>query len=67
LINHNGFQNITIQKEKPIIIPDDILQNYLDEKELDNFKKGDIGIFSITVFAQKPLEEKCCPPGAGCC
>jgi len=67
LINHNGFQNITIQKEKPIIIPDDILKNYLNESELENFKKGDIGIFSVTVFAQKPLEEKCCPPGAGCC
>jgi len=67
LINHNGFQNITIQKEKPIIIPDDILQNYLSQNEIDNFKKGDIGIFSVTVFAQKPLEEKSCPPGAGCC
>jgi SAM-dependent methyltransferase len=67
LINHNGFQNITIQKEKPIVIPDDILVNYLNEKEMQDFKKGDTGIFSVTVFAQKPLEEKCCPPGSGCC
>ena len=44
-----------------------IAKNYLNENELENFKKGDIGIFSVTVFAQKPLEEKCCPPGAGCC
>lgn len=67
LINHNGFQNITLQKEKPIVIPDDILVNYLDEKEIQDFKKGDTGIFSVTVFAQKPLEENCCPPGSGCC
>ncbi len=60
LINHNGFQNITIQKEKPIVIPDDILVNYLDEKEMQDFKKGDTGIFSVTVFAQKPLQEKDC-------
>lgn len=67
LINHNGFQNITIQKEKPIIIPDDILVNYLNEKEMQDFKKGDTGIFSVTVFAQKPLQEKECTPGGGCC
>jgi SAM-dependent methyltransferase len=67
LINHNGFQNITLQKEKPIVIPDDILVNYLDEKEMQDFKKGDTGIFSVTVFAQKPLQEKECTPGGGCC
>jgi SAM-dependent methyltransferase len=67
LIHHNGFQNITVQKEKPIVIPDDILVNYLNEKEMQDFKKGDTGIFSITVFAQKPLQEKECTPGGGCC
>ncbi len=67
LINHNGFQNITIQKEKPIVIPDDILVNYLDEKEMQDFKNGDTGIFSVTVFAQKPMQEKECTPGGGCC
>ena len=29
LIKTNGFSDITIQKEKPITIPDDILKNYL--------------------------------------
>ncbi len=63
LIRHNGFQNITVQKEKPIIIPDDILKNYLNEEELNKFKNGTAGIFSVTVFAQKPA----CTPGGGCC
>ena len=63
LIRHNGFQNITVQKEKPIIIPDDILKNYLDDEELNKFKNGTTGIFSVTVFAQKPA----CTPGGGCC
>ncbi len=53
LIKTNGFSNITIQKEKSINIPDDILKNYLDEKELENFKAGNTGIFSITVYAEK--------------
>ena len=63
LIRQNGFQNITVQKEKPIIIPDDILKNYLNEEELNKFKNGTTGIFSVTVFAQKPA----CTPGGGCC
>jgi len=67
LIHHNGFENITIQKEKVIIIPDDIISKYLDADSLQNFKNASIGIFSVTVFAQKPLTESCCKPSSGCC
>ena len=67
LIHHNGFEQITIQKETAIVIPDDILVNYLNEQELADFKNGQTGIFSITVFARKPIVETCCTPGAGCC
>ena len=67
LINANGFDNITIQKEKPIYIPDDILIKHLSAEEIASFRSGGIGIFSITVFAQKPTETKQCTPGGGCC
>jgi len=69
LIGTNGFENIIVQKEKPIIIPDDILKNYLNDEQILSFKNGSTGIFSITVFAQKPLIEKnsACTPGGGCC
>jgi len=67
LIHHNGFEQITIQKEKAIVIPDDILVNYLNEQELADFKNGQTGIFSITVFARKPMAATCCTPGGGCC
>jgi len=67
LINANGFENITIQKEKPIYIPDDILIKHLSAEEIADFRAGGIGIFSITVFAQKPTETKQCTPGGGCC
>lgn len=63
LIEKNGFENITIQKEKLITIPDDILQQYLSADEIARFRTSGTGIFSITVFAQKPTA--CCPPG--CC
>lgn len=64
LIQKNGFNNIAIQKEKPITIPDDILSSYLDEAALQNFKSGTTGIFSITVYAEKPAA---CGCGTGCC
>jgi arsenite methyltransferase len=68
LIHANGFENVTIQKEKPIIIPNDILVNYLSKEEIARFNNGSTGIFSVTVFAQKPLEnKKVCVPGGGCC
>ena len=67
LIHQNGFQQVTVQKEKPIIIPDDILSAYLTTEERERFRKGDSGIFSITVYAEKPLTETACKPGGGCC
>jgi len=64
LIEINGFKNITIQKEKPITVPDDILSAYLSSEEIKQFKSSGTGIFSVTVFAQKS-KEACCEPG--CC
>ncbi|MEY2793799.1 MAG: hypothetical protein RJA76_1791 [Bacteroidota bacterium] len=65
MIFSNGFQNVSIQKEKAIIIPDDILVNYLSKEEIDSFKSGNSGIFSVTVYAEKPVNA--CAPGSGCC
>ena len=67
LISQNGFTNISLQKAKSIIIPDDILANYLGPEEISEFKSSDLGILSINVFAEKPAQETCCTPGGGCC
>ena len=64
LIHINGFKNVNIQKEKPIIIPDDILGNYLSGEEMIQFKNSGGGVYSITVFAEKE-KDACCAPG--CC
>lgn len=66
LIHKNGFKHVTVQKQKPIIIPNDILSGYLGEEEIMAFKQAAGGIYSITVYAQKP-ETACCEPGSGCC
>jgi SAM-dependent methyltransferase len=62
LIEKNGFSNITIQKNKPIVIPNDILSKYLNADQVAEFGKS-AGIYSITVYAEK--KEACCAPG--CC
>lgn len=63
IIRNNGFTDITIQKEKPITIPHDILQAYLPEAEIEAFNTSGPGIYSITVYAARPTA--CCAPG--CC
>lgn len=67
LIEAAGFTHITIQKDKAIIVPDDILKQYLSDEQLLAFKQSGTGIRSITVYAEKPTEEKkaCCGPE--CC
>ena len=81
-IEEAGFKNIQIQKEKPIVIPNDILTKYLSENEAAEFNQGATGIFSISVYAEKPgsksnkpkvklsdLQESnsACTPNSGCC
>lgn len=63
IIREMGFKNITIQKEKKINLPDDILANYLDEEEIKALKESKTGILSITVNAEKP--KTCCD--STCC
>ena len=66
IIESTGFKNINLQKEKTITIPDDILSNYLDAQQLAEFKSGTLGIYSITVYGEKPVEAKACC-GTDCC
>lgn len=65
MIKESGFNNITIQKEKPIIVPDDILKNYLTDEETSVYHSNKNIIYSITVYAEKQMD--CCKPNSGCC
>ena len=63
LIAANGFTNITVQKDKAIMVPDDILLQHLTPDELQQFKQSGTGIRSVTVYADKPAGTKsCCGP-----
>jgi SAM-dependent methyltransferase len=52
-IKETGFKDITIQKEKFIIIPDEELKAYLTEEEISIYKNAPNIIQSITVYAEK--------------
>ena len=67
IIQNAGFANITLQKEKVIIVPDDILKNYLTEEEMIQYKNSENKIYSITVYGEKPLPAGSCTPNSGCC
>lgn len=65
MISNHGFTHIVVQKEKPVLIPDDLLAPYLTQEETDRFKEQGSGIRSITVYAVKPQKTSCCSPD--CC
>ena len=65
IIENSGFKNMTLQKKKPIIVPDDILKNYLTDEEIQQYKDSSTRIYSITVYAEKVVG--CCTPNSGCC
>jgi SAM-dependent methyltransferase len=75
VIEAAGFVNVEVQKNKAINLPDEILQNYLNAQEMSAFKRGEGGIFSITIYAEKPLlkpkseaaKAACCGEGSTCC
>jgi len=77
IIHDLGFEQVTIQKRKQIVLPDDILSKYLSAEEIAAYKASGAGTFSITVSAYKAgeksvkgekavSEEKdaCCAPNA---
>lgn len=54
IIEKAGFNNIHIQKEKRISLPVEILSQYLSTDQIIEFNNGKRGIYSITVYGEKP-------------
>jgi hypothetical protein len=53
IIDEAGFKNVEIKKSKRISLPDDLLQKYLTEQGIQEYKENLKGIFSITVVGYK--------------
>jgi arsenite methyltransferase len=54
VITQAGFVNVTVQKDRRIDIPNEILIRHLSLEQLRDMKRNHVGIFSITVYADKP-------------
>lgn len=70
LLRDAGFEDVSVQKEKIVSLPDEILSKYLTESEMKEYRVGSDpgkpitrGVFSVTVYGRKPE----CTPGGGCC
>lgn len=60
MIADAGFENVNVVKNKPIIIPDDILERYLSASAIAEVKKDGLGITSITVTGTRTTDAACC-------
>ena len=79
LVQEAGFENIVVQKEREIALPIDVLEQYLTPAEIVTYRQKENGmpvrgIYSVTVFAQKPADESgsfeltdTAPPSSSCC
>jgi arsenite methyltransferase len=58
IVEEAGFTGIILQKEREIVLPDELLQKYLTADEIAEYRNQDKGhsargIYSVTVYAEK--------------
>lgn len=53
VIEDAGFINISVKKRKATPVPEEILSDLISNEDLNKFNNGEIGLFSITVTANK--------------
>jgi SAM-dependent methyltransferase len=54
IIADAGFANVHVQKDRVIDVPNEILLRHMTLEQLREFKRNRVGIFSVTVYAEKP-------------
>jgi ubiquinone/menaquinone biosynthesis C-methylase UbiE len=65
VVKQAGFVNVMVQKEKQIVLPDEILEKYLPKNEIPSFRESS-RILSINLYGEKAATKSaCCSPG--CC
>ena len=77
IVAEAGFTGVKIQKQKEINLPNELMLNYLTLDDLQIYKQQEKGIFSITVYAEKPTVQEITHPeltpvvaassGGSCC
>lgn len=54
IVKESGFIDLTLQKEKEIKLPYEVLAKYLSEEEIKDFTQAKSPVVSITLYAVKP-------------
>jgi ubiquinone/menaquinone biosynthesis C-methylase UbiE len=54
IVKQAGFVNVKVQKERVIDVPREILEKFLTAEQLSEMERRGYGIFSVTVYAEKP-------------
>lgn len=52
-----GFENLQIRQERTLDIPMETAKQHLSKEEWDVWSVGEVGLFSITLYAEKPLKD----------
>lgn len=52
-IEKANFTDIKIERTKTVHIPDEVLEEHLDEATIQKYKAGNVGIYSITVTGKR--------------
>lgn len=55
VIKSAGFEEVAIKSKKKVGMPDEILLDFVTEKELEDFRKQGTDVFSVTVWGRKPV------------
>jgi len=60
-IKNAGFDDVEVQKETRMDLPESLLAKYLSEEEIKDYMENNAGILSINVYAKKPnTADSCC-------
>ena len=53
IIEKVGFKDIEVKKTREIVLPQNLIQSFMDDSQYEKYNKSNIGIYSITVVATK--------------
>lgn len=54
IIREVGFTDVEVKKESQYAAPDEVLAQYMRPEDIALYRRSNTGVFSITVFGQKP-------------
>lgn len=55
VIQETGFTDIQVKKDHKFVVSDTVLTQYLTSDDIEAYRQSNTGVYSITVFARKPV------------